>query len=508
MRILSAKEAKLVDRLAIKKFNIIGTNLMENAGEAIAKRAACISEGGLIGIICGKGNNGGDGFACAVKLRKMGLNCELFLTASVDLLSDDSKHFYSLCLELGIPMKHSLNAKDVNLNHLDIIIDGLLGIGITGEVRDHYRRWIELINNSGAIKISIDIPSGINATSGDVCGLAVNADRTVTMGFLKQGLVIQPGKSLAGEVEIADLGYPEEVYNGLGDNKNFIDESLIDDCIKSPKINTYKHKQGKLLLLAGSRVFTGAAILAGNAAMRSGAGLVLSIIPESINGTLEKCLIAPITFPLQDDGKGFLDENAISSISEKLDWCDAVLMGPGLGTNPAVLKIVKFVINEATKPVLIDADALTHISNCQKDLKKTNTQLILTPHYGEASRIFNIDLKQIRKDPFSFISNVADESGCVVVLKGSPTIIASKQETVVNTTGHQGLATAGSGDVLSGIMGSFLCQGFPTESAAKLAVFIHGKCADTLLHEKGYRGLIASDLISKVPSVLAGYELK
>ena len=183
-------------------------------------------------------------------------------------------------------------------------------------------------------------------------------------------------------------------------------------------------------------------------------------------------------------------------------------MGPGLGTDPAVLKIVKFVINEATKPVLIDADALTHISNCQKDLKKTNTQLILTPHYGEASRIFNIDLKQIRKDPFSFIRNVADESGCVVVLKGSPTIIASKQETVVNTTGHQGLATAGSGDVLSGIMGSFLCQGFPTESAAKLAVFIHGKCADTLLHEKGYRGLIASDLISKVPSVLAGYELK
>ena len=142
---------------------------------------------------------------------------------------------------------------------------------------------VKKVNNSKIHVISIDIPSGINATSGDVCGLAVNADRTVTMGFLKLGLVIQPGKSLAGEVEIADLGYPEEVYNGLGDNKNFIDESLIDDCIKSPKINTYKHKQGKLLLLAGSRGFTGAAILAGNAAMRSGAGLVLSIIPESIN---------------------------------------------------------------------------------------------------------------------------------------------------------------------------------------------------------------------------------
>lgn len=508
MTILSAKEAKIVDCLAIEKFNVIGINLMENAGEAIAKRAASISEGGLIGIICGKGNNGGDGFACAVKLREMGLNCELFSTASVDLLSGDSKHFYSLCLELGISIKHSHSAKDINLNHLDIIIDGLLGIGITGEVRNQYRKWIELINNSEAKKISIDIPSGVNATSGDICGLAVNADITVTMGFLKQGLVIQPGKSLAGDVEIADLGYPEEVFNSLGDNKNLINESLIYDCIKSPKINIYKQKQGKLLLLAGSRGFTGAAILAGNAAMRSGAGLVLSIIPESINGTLENNLIEPITFPVEDHGKGFLDENAIISIREKLDWCDAILIGPGLGIDPAVLKIVRFVINEATKPVLIDADALTHISNCQKDLKKASTQLILTPHYGEASRIFNIDLRQIRKDPFSFVRKVADESGCIVVLKGAPTIIASKEQIIVNNTGHQGLATAGTGDVLSGIMGSFLCQGFPAESAAKLAVFIHGKCADILLDEKGYRGLIASDLISKIPSVLADYELR
>ncbi|MBF89893.1 MAG: hypothetical protein CMG75_09645 [Candidatus Marinimicrobia bacterium] len=506
MTILSAKESKEVDILTMEKYNILGIELMENAGQALAEKIASISEGGAIGIICGKGNNGGDGLACGVKLKEMGLYCELFLPTSAALLSNDSKYFYSICLRLGIPMKLEASAKDLNLNHLDIVVDGLLGIGISGKVRSEYGEWIELINNFEGEKISIDIPSGINATNGDISGSAVKANKTVAMGFLKQGLVIQPGKFFAGKVEIAELGYPKEVFKDFC-GVNIINESFVYDCIKPTEVDTYKQKQGKLLIVAGSRGFTGAAILSANAAMRTGAGLVLVVVPKSVNDTMEKNLIEPITFPVEDNGKGFLDESGNAEIKEKLDWCDAILIGPGLGVDQDLHKVVKFVIDKSTKPILIDADAITHMSNDIKLLKKKKNQIILTPHYGEASRIFNVDLKEIRKDPFSFVRNAAEKSGSIVVLKGASTLIAMEDKVLINKTGHQGLATAGTGDVLAGIMGSFLCQGFSAKEASKLAVFIHGKCADKLLGKKGYRGLIASDLIDVIPSVLANYEL-
>lgn len=506
MRIFSAAEAREIDLITINQLGISGVSLMKKAGLALAEKVASLSIGGRTGIICGKGNNGGDGYSCGVALQGMGLECEIISLESADSLNSDSQHFYSACIDLGIPINHNFIPEDINLSHFDIIVDGLLGTGISGDVRPETGLWIEAINSAEGKIISIDIPSGLNGTNGSICGIAIQADYTVSMGFLKQGIILQPGKSLAGKVVVADLDYPEASLGHLDVRKQLIDHLLPTRLLKPIQPDIYKHRQGKLLIIAGSRGFTGAAILAANAAMRSGAGIVLCVVPESLNEIFENKLDEPMTLACADKGKGFLDQNALPKILEKLEWCNAILLGPGLGTDPAVGKLVRGILEKTTKPVLVDADALTHVNNdpnVMKNLKKID---VLTPHHGEAAKFFGVDRDEISNDPFEFAHQSSMKTGSIVVLKGSPTLTAFRGQVITNTTGHQGLASAGTGDVLSGIIASFLCQSFSAEAAAQMGVFIHGQCADRLLEAKGYRGLIASDLIEVIPSVLSEHE--
>ncbi|MBH31819.1 MAG: hypothetical protein CMG71_07540 [Candidatus Marinimicrobia bacterium] len=506
MRILSAEGARKVDRIAMEELDVAGTALMELAGSAVADKAVAMSNGGRIGVICGKGNNGGDGYACAAALKTMGIETEVISPEPADSLTGDSKHFYAFCQELHLDISHGVAVHEVDLNVFDLLVDGLLGIGITGEVRPQSAAWIKTINDAKAKRLSIDIPSGVNATSGSVHGAAVQADSTVTMGFMKQGLILQPGRSMSGDVTVADLGYPEKAFAGQTFNKRLIGQQFVKDSLTAPESHTYKHRQGKLLIIAGSRGFTGAAILCANAAMRSGSGLVLCAVPESLNIVFEKQLQEPMTLPLPDSGRGFLDDAAFPLIAEKMEWCDAILIGPGLGTDVAVAPLLKRVLQESRKPTLIDADAITHIIEEHSIFESMNCPFVLTPHHGEASRLFDVPQDEITSDPFSFAGEAAENTGGVIVLKGAPTLTAFQHEVVANSTGHQGLASGGTGDVLAGIIGSFLSQGMSLETAAQVGVYLHGKCADRLLYNKGYRGLIASDLIETIPSIISEYE--
>ena len=483
-----------------------GIALMEKAGSAVAEKAAAMCDGGRIGVICGKGNNGGDGYACAATLKMLGIESELISPEPADSLDGDSKYFHSLCQQAGLDISYGLTAGEVDLNIFDLLVDGLLGTGMSGELKPQSAEWIETVNDAEVKRLSIDIPSGVNATDGSVKGVAVQADSTVTMGFLKQGLILQPGRSMAGDVTVADLCYPEEAFTGLTFNKRLIEEEVVADSLNAPQPHSYKHSQGKLLVIAGSRGFTGAAVLTANAAMRSGSGLVMCAVPESLNIVFEKQLKEPMTIPLPDGGRGFLDDTAFPLIAEKIEWCDGILIGPGLGTDVAVAPLVKRVLQVSTKPMLIDADAITHISNEPSILESMNSPFVLTPHYGEASRLFGVVRDEITIDPFNFAGEAAARTGGVIVLKGAPTLTAFQNEVVANRTGHQGLASGGTGDVLSGIIGSFLSQGMSVEMAAQVGVYLHGKCADRLLGKKGYRGLIASDLVEMIPSVVSEYE--
>lgn len=510
MRILSSEEARRVDAHTIENLGIPGETLMGRAGLSVAemaKKMLLAVKGNRVAIVCGKGNNGGDGFSAAIGLKRFDAYLSLFSTVTVDSITGDARLFHDKCEDVGIRVEYETNPEKVDLSEYDLLIDGLLGTGIKGEVKGSAVHWIDKMNSSGVPVLSVDIPSGVSADSGQVLGAAVRARATVTMGYLKQGLVMQPGASLAGELEVADIGYPGEAYDVLETIKETFDETLARSYLKKPPPDTYKHRQGKVLVISGSRGYTGALCMVAEGALRSGAGLVIAAVPESLNAIVETKLTEVITAPLPDNGKGVLSRECLNDLERYLDWCHVAAVGPGLGTGTEQVEFVTELFKLFPKPLVIDADALRAFHDNFGLFKVLRSEFILTPHYGEASALFGVDKGRIQDDPFRFVHESARTSGSVLVLKGSPTLVGDGEKVVANTTGHQGLASGGTGDVLTGMIAGFLAQGMPAAVAARVGVFIHGKTADSLLQSRGYRGLVAGDLLKYLPSVLSTYEL-
>ncbi|MDP6456890.1 MAG: NAD(P)H-hydrate dehydratase [Candidatus Marinimicrobia bacterium] len=509
MRVLSSEDARLIDRHTMTKMGVSGETLMGQAGEALAKRIEQVvstAGGKQVAIICGKGNNGGDGYAAAFHLSGADVEITLFSSVPEEKIDGDAKVFYDKCIADGMEVTFPGNMRDVDLSNFDLIVDGLLGTGIEGKVREEAVEWINHINASGLPVLSIDIPSGVSSDSGQVLGVSVEAGATVTMGFLKQGLVVEPGASLSGDLEIAELAYPEEAFQMLKIDKRIVEDSFAQQFLSKPAADTYKHRQGKVLVVGGCKGYTGAVCMASEAALRSGAGLVIAGIPESLNIIYESKLTEVITAPVIDDGKGYFTEKSVDHLKDQIEWCDVSAVGPGLGTSGESVEFAKRLLSAIDKPVVIDADGLRVLHGNPGFVKSMSNEFILTPHAGEAAAIFGIEKQTIIDDPFQFTLESAREVGGVFVLKGAPTLISDGASVVANTSGHQGLATGGTGDVLTGLIAGFLAQGVPLFDAAQLGVYIHGKAADALLASHGYRGLIAGDLLKSVPSVIAGYE--
>lgn len=493
----------------MKNLGIPGETLMARAGLAVAEKAKkmLLAMGGnRVAIVCGKGNNGGDGFSAAVRLKQFGVETALYSTVAPGVISGEAGVFHRRCLDLGFDVVYEADPGNLDLSNHDLIVDGLLGTGIKGEVKGKALPWIRRVNESERPVLSVDIPSGVSADSGQVLGTAVRAGATVTMGYLKQGLVMQPGADLAGELEVADIGYPDEAFDILDYEKATFDETVAALHLKKPPADTYKHRQGKVLVISGSKGYTGALCMVAEGALRSGAGLVIAAVPESLNAIVETKLTEVITAPLSDGGKGFLSPESLEPLKRHLDWCHAVAIGPGLGTGPEQMDFVTGFFEIFSKPLVIDADALRVFHDNPGLFKTLRSNAVLTPHHGEASRLFGVEKGTIREDPFRFVHEAVRRTRSVFVLKGAPTLIGDGEKVVANTTGHQGLATGGSGDVLTGMIAGFLAQGMPPFVAAQVAVFIHGKTADSLRESYGYRGLVAGDLLRRLPSVISSYE--
>tara|TARA_B100000315_G_scaffold257604_1_gene306973 strand:+ start:3506 stop:5041 length:1536 start_codon:yes stop_codon:yes gene_type:complete len=509
MRILTSKEARLVDEFTMNNLGISGESLMEMAGHAVADEIASLLQskiGDKILIVSGKGNNGGDGFAASLKLVKKFPRITIVSTCKKSDYSGDAKTFMIKCLHKGIQIKFECDPDSITLNEFDIIIDGLLGTGISGEVRENIANWIEKINGANVPTLSIDVPSGINSDNGDICGTAVKADATVTIGFLKRGLLFNDGSLFSGDVTVADIGYPGDAFEPVETNVQLFDESLCYQYLKAPQRDTYKHKQGKVLIIAGAKGFTGAGCLASMGALRSGAGLVVAAVPESLNDIYESKLTEVMTCPLPDRGSGNFHEDCVNDLVPRLGWCDVVAVGPGVGTDDDSKKFLGKLFQLCEKPFVIDADAFSVFQNNPKLFGQFKNEFILTPHFGEASRLMNVDKSNIKAEPINFLHESVQKTGGVWVLKGSPTIVADNLGITINNSGNQGLATSGTGDVLTGLIAGFLAQGIPAEVASKLGVFIHGKAADKLLESHGFKGLIASDLLNIIPGIIRIYE--
>ena len=509
MRILSIDEARSVDRHTSKELGIQSETLMRNAGNAVAekvKKMLAVDSGIRVLLLCGKGNNGGDGYAAAELLVSWGFDCFIYSSVAQNQISGEAKTFHDRCAESGLEITYELKSSDISLSDFDLILDGLLGTGIKGQVRPDTAEWIYAINESNVPILSIDIPSGVNGDSGQISGSAVKADITVTLGFLKQGIVLEPGASLAGEITVADIGYPEEAFDKLKTDKKLINHTLAKQSLTPPLPDTYKHRQGKVLVIAGSIGFTGACCLTSNGALRTGAGLVIAAVPASLNIIYESKLTEVITAPLSDGGSGHFRLDDFAILEEKLEWCDTLIIGPGLGTDNESLDFAKAVLDKCSKPILIDADALRLFHGNLDLFGKLKSDFVITPHHGEAAQLLNVEKEVVAFDPFGFALEVSSKIGGTIVLKGAPTLVATDNSITANITGHQGLATGGSGDVLSGIIGSLMAQGLKPSDAAKLGALIHGEAADHLLDTHGYRGLIAEDLLDEIPTIISQYE--
>jgi len=506
MKLLTREQARELDNIAIEEMGIPGIDLMGRAGAAVADYAQNKVAGidnPKIAIICGKGNNAGDGYKAAIDLKQLGLNSEVYIIFDVDSIKGDSLHYYNICKSENIAIS---NIDSLNDKEYDIIIDSILGTGFKGELKEPLSNITEWINNSSALVLAIDIPSGVNANNGFVAENAVKADLTITMGNIKVGMMLQPAKSICGEVVAVDIGFPE-IYDKL---KGIKFRSSIEDLafqyLSEPDIETYKHRQGKVLILAGSKGMTGAAILASNGAIRSGAGLVTSFAPFSISSVYESNIIEGLTVACEDNGKGYFTENNYSEIEKHFDWADVLLIGPGLGTNESTFKLIRKMIIEFDKPIVIDADALNVFVDNKSLFNKIKSEFIITPHYGEFSRLIQKDLPEFKENIIDELQTFLNDFNGTLVAKNAPTLIANGNETTINTTGNQGMATGGTGDVLSGVITSFVAQGIPSQIAAEIGVYIHGKGADMVRDEKGLRGLIASDIIDYLPKVIKSYE--
>jgi len=507
--VVTAQEMRKIDEETIRDF-IPGPKLMENAGSGVAAeivRNFKLKKRASVVVICGKGNNGGDGFVVSRILKRKGYSVKTYLLGKVDEVKGDAAVHLEKCRRSGTRIKQveegNLADLEAAVAKADLIVDAIFGTGFKGEPRGLPRRVIELINTSGAPKVAIDIPSGVDSSTGSA-SVAVRADLTVTMALPKRGHLLFPGRALTGEIVVHDIGVPPEVVVRAGLKTFILTRSDVITAIPEREPQAHKWTCGFVAAICGSTGFTGAATLTSLSALRAGAGVVTLAIPASLNPILEVKLTEVMTLPVEETRQGTLSTAARAQLTEFIARADAVAIGPGLSQNPETVDLVRELVPKIGRPCVLDADGINAFAGKADLLKGLDFPLVITPHAGEAARLLGVEKEDILNNPIGFSRQVAQDLGLILVLKGAPTVIASPDGYVfVNPTGNQGLATAGSGDVLTGIIAGLLAQGSVPLEAACAAVFIHGYLGDMLLEEKGYYGFLAGELSERIPQAIA-----
>jgi len=525
MKVVTAEEMRSIDGETIKVYGIPGAVLMERAGFAVASKIEDIFGRKKVIVVSGSGNNGGDGFVVARNLHNDGWDVKVFLTSKPEELKGDALLQYKAAVKFGVdiqPVKEFLIHQSSATTRHTLIVDALLGTGLSKNVTGLLSKVIRLINKSNVPVVSIDIPSGISSDSGQVMGDAVRADYTVTFGLPKRGHLLYPGAGYSGKLSIEDIGFPKELLESEKFNVELLMKNEVSTLI--PERRNYSHKgdYGHVLIVAGSRGKTGAAFMAAKACLRSGAGLVTIGIPDSLSGIFQSRVTEEMTLILPDKGDGTLSANASDMILDFLnEKADVLAIGPGIGVSADTQKIIKNIIKNSTKPMVIDADGVNSIKGERKVFKKARAPVILTPHPGEMARLLQqsganpppplftkggqrgitVRVNEIEKDRINTALSFAKETGTCLVLKGVPTIIAgSDGKAFINSTGNPGMATGGTGDVLTGMIAGFLSQGMKPVQASILGVYTHGLAGDIAAYEKGEHPLIATDIIDKIPA--------
>lgn len=507
--LLTNAQIRMVDYHAIHDFGISGLILMENAGLAVVEEVTRrIAPGGKVLVVTGRGNNGGDGFVVCRHLHNGGYDVTLVTLGAEEGIKDDAFVNFNILRKMGLK-RHNISqlsqadALKEMIRTSEIVVDAIFGTGLENDVSPLAERVIGDINALSKMTLSIDLPSGICGDNGQVKKIAVYADVTVCLHAPKCGNILYPGAEYNGELIVKPIGIPNEANQSLTVTYGIITEQDVVDRIP------YRHKQmhkgsfGKAGVIAGSLGLAGAAILTSKSALRSGLGLLKLFIPESINILLKMAIPEAITLPLHEMRKGVIGINQIPVIIEAASKCDAVAIGPGCGDTPELAETLRQLIDALHSPLVIDADGLNVLARDLTVLKNKKGPIIITPHIGEMSRLTHKTVESILVDPIFTARDFAKEWGVITVLKGARTVIATPSGQIyINVTGNSGMATAGSGDVLTGIITGLLTQGLSPEDAAIAGVFIHGFSGDKVASEIGEHGLLAGDLVDQLPYTL------
>jgi NAD(P)H-hydrate epimerase len=504
-----------LDRLAIDDYGIPGVILMENAGMQVVRilsQEFPDLQSWRVAVLCGRGNNGGDGFVIARYLHAMGTAVSVFMMGDPGEMRGDAGTHLEILRRVGVVPEvvrtsEAARAVGTRLGAYDILVDALLGTGLNTEVTGAFRDLIAAMNAAGRFIVAVDIPSGLSADVGTLMGEHVHADLTVTMALPKRGLLLYPAAEHVGRLVVVDIGFPAALREHHAPRCQVLEPDAVAAQLRPRSADSHKGTFGHVLIVAGSAGKTGAGALASLAALRTGAGLVSFALPGSLNLAMEAKLTEVMTIPLPESEPGVLGGEAAKAITECLQGKSALILGPGLGTHPDTVRCVHDVLRQAQIPTVLDADGLNAVATDPDRLGAIRAPLVLTPHPGELARLRRTTIAAIQADRLGTAEETAHACKAVVVLKGAHTVIAEPQGALaMNLTGNPGMATAGSGDVLSGMIGTLLGQGYPPGLAAQIAVYTHGLAGDLAATALGQRSLLAGDLVEALPRALQALE--
>ena len=510
MKLTTVEQMRAIDKAAIERFGIPGVVLMENAGMQVVrfietkyKSLASLK----VCILAGKGNNGGDGFVVARHLYNAGAKVKVFIVAPQGDIQGDARINLDILLQMDVDVLEVAAERDwdklkMALTFSDLLVDALLGTGFKGTLAAPFAKVIAMLNSVNRPVIAVDIPSGVDANTGQARE-AVKAAATITLALPKQGMLMHPGADYVGELIVADIGIPICLLQDEAIGQNSIDTARIKEIL--PKRQAWAHKGscGRVLVVAGSKGLTGAAYLTSSGALRAGAGLVTLGIGKSLHDIMEIKLTEVMTKSLPDR-EGSLSIEALEEIVNLAAASDVVALGPGLGSDDETVVLVRELVKKITCPLVLDADGINALVGHTDILTETGALPILTPHPGELARVTGISIDKINSDRVNVARECARLFESILVLKGAGTVVAFPDgEVYINITGNAGMATGGSGDVLTGVIAGFLAQGLSSHDAALCGVYVHGLAGD-IAAKKGKIGMTAGDLLPAIPAAIYG----
>ncbi len=506
MKVCRVEEMRRLDKTASEVFGIKEELLMENAGEAsyfaILKELKKLKKRFV--ICCGGGNNGGDGFVVARKLFSNNADVRVFILGDPEKYFGAAKMNLDIIKKLSIPIKKVESEKEVKneLFYADVIVDAIFGTGLSREVGGIYKQIINFINESkekGKQVVSLDIPSGVSGDTAQVMGTAVRADFTITFGLPKLGNILYPGYELQGRLYITHISFPPHLY----EDKEILCQ--INDPVSIPKREKTGHKGsfGDVLFIAGAKSYFGAPFLSAHSFLKAGGGYSRLAAPESIVPFIASLGPEIVFVPQKETAQGSISLINIQSLLQLAEKVDMLVIGPGLSLNEETQRLVLEIVEKVDKPILIDGDGITAVSKNKDILKKRKAETVLTPHPGEMQRITGISIAEINKNKIDVLQMACSELNSIIVLKGAHSLIGFPDKKVyINMTGNPGMATAGSGDVLTGTISAMFGIGLPIPDAVRTGVFLHGLSGDIAAQQKGEDGITAVDISEFLPNAI------